>query len=1361
MQNEGSHIPLPLELLFPRLEAAGFALDTTRRLRAWRLLYRKGSSVAKADKMDGLKHLLCPVFARTLQEQRQFHLIFEQFWAECLKEWEELPDEEEIPRRKEGPTGKVIPKSNPRLQFLQKWGGGILAVFILIGLVWTVYEMAKPKAEIKIPTALFGESKDDVRRLSGRMVKEGDTLFFFNQSINFDSEKVRWEFIDRKTKEILHRDSSLNTSWIAKGEGKVVSFYLHVVAKPASNFGQDTSLWPDSLFNFFRRERLIRCSNTPEIGKIIASDSTFIVGKEYKFEVTAEKGCNVKWLINNETLSPLDSTPLLNFKSGGDTIVYLNFSKEDRFDLIAKVYRPGKEEFCYSESFKSINVGSNKPYLRLAELKYDQPRKILQVDILGWVLVFLPLLPAFWLLFRWWKKLREKPIEKTDAELRAKYPINEDAPFHIPYRSQESKINVPRDFFRIAEILRRREVAERREFDPQNSVRATIEAGGFPIWREQAKTRPAEFLFLLERSDERDQQFRLFERLVDFMTKREAPITTYFHDGRFDKFWNTDEEKSIDFQQLNRQFPQHRLVVLGTGHELVHDQRVLFRNASQAMQRWPRRLLLTPVAVSDWAEEEKLLHQIFPIFPADTEGILKGLEFLDHVEEYQPGTFDRWQEGQAQLRPNTRHHKRNLDDVETLRNIFAHDPDLLRWCQALAVTAHSDWALSIAIGEAIGVEVTHDRLLALTRLAWLRQNEGSDRLRLELLKILDPEDEKAARQAVAVELEQVEEQVENGFAALEWAANLAVQRFVLDPYDKAHKDSVRHLQQLGLLTAGQLEEMELVLVKYGLISGGDWKLKRWLDLKEDSWVTDHLLWAICLMPLSLVLAIWCYRYNQSFHSHTPEKLFFWQTTKTLDDKAIALNNQAVEIGQRIVLEKSYTKWLGYATDYQKVDSLWNLAIGLRRPEEYALADSNRIAFQYNKAVQGLNFFLADSSERRTLDLVEQTLSLVTGNIYLTDSLSNKMRKSYKEFDGLFLNQSAISSKNITTKNFLQVDIFHGLGLCNYFQNDTSLAQAWYWNIKEYHPTFFDTLSTTVNLEDLLSKSNLIEKPNCVLRVIVVDGNTNKYLPNIILKPQNIADLQTNGRGLVTYRFTGVRPTGKIVTTIDEARYEPWSGTLQPRTSTQIDTIRLISESNSGGTSGSGNMIHLPYFPWPPPQAYQRQILSDHLNNHARTLGGVNNRLKKALRANGYEQYSYFSTPGGFALVTQLEQFNLDGSSKSGADRWRSYPVGENNSGVWDYLKSFIKPKIGHFRVFVFVVTNQPYGQSSRRVSRNEAVGWLSNGLNRLPPNGQVLDDRHYLDVMVYEFENEQLKSPGVVSVQVHMQKSGLAKFLEF
>ena len=114
-----------------------------------------------------------------------------------------------------------------------------------------------------------------------------------------------------------------------------------------------------------------------------------------------------------------------------------------------------------------------------------------------------------------------------------------------------------------------------------------------------------------------------------------------------------------------------------------------------------------------------------------------------------------------------------------------------------------------------------------------------------------------------------------------------------------------------------------------------------------------------------------------------------------------------------------------------------------------------------------------------------------------------------------------------------------------------------------------------------------------------------------------------------------------------------------------------------------------------------------------------------------------SVPNGFAIVTQLEQYNEDGSIMNGSSyRWVDYPPQESFALSWNYFKSLIYPKKGRLRLFVFIVTNQNYSSNKNRVSKNEAASWLSQGVNRLPKEVELesFNSDYSVSFLTYEFE---------------------------
>lgn len=195
-------------------------------------------------------------------------------------------------------------------------------------------------------------------------------------------------------------------------------------------------------------------------------------------------------------------------------------------------------------------------------------------------------------------------------------------------------------------------------------------------------------------------------------------------------------------------------------------------------------------------------------------------------------------------------------------------------------------------------------------------------------------------------------------------------------------------------------------------------------------------------------------------------------------------------------------------------------------------------------------------------------------------------------------------------------------------------------------------------------------------------------------------------------------------------------------------------------------LTLPGFPWPPPACNSRYELPETALAGLGTLGAVEQKLRMALDAKGYSQRSYFSVPNGFALVTQLEQYNAaDASSRNDRTRWLDYPARDNFAGVMDYLKSFVVPQKGYFRLLVFIATSQPFGGGTQRVSKAQASAWLSQGFNKLPQSlaKTPLTPEYSVTVLVYEFEVPESnrkpvqKCPSTLfDAQTHLRKSGIA-----
>jgi hypothetical protein len=191
------------------------------------------------------------------------------------------------------------------------------------------------------------------------------------------------------------------------------------------------------------------------------------------------------------------------------------------------------------------------------------------------------------------------------------------------------------------------------------------------------------------------------------------------------------------------------------------------------------------------------------------------------------------------------------------------------------------------------------------------------------------------------------------------------------------------------------------------------------------------------------------------------------------------------------------------------------------------------------------------------------------------------------------------------------------------------------------------------------------------------------------------------------------------------------------------------------------------FPFPPPQCYQTAEISAGSLSEAKTLGDVGKKISQAFGQLGYP-YRFMSVPDGFAVVTQLEQYQEDGSMyPQSLTRWQELPQAESFSLSLSYLKSLVFPRKAHLRVFAVLVTQRSYPSNQAKISKEEAKAWISRGVNRLPKSlaAKPFTSAYAVDMLVYEFEVPETTfipwqhCPCHLSAREHLRKTGLDAWL--
>jgi hypothetical protein len=193
---------------------------------------------------------------------------------------------------------------------------------------------------------------------------------------------------------------------------------------------------------------------------------------------------------------------------------------------------------------------------------------------------------------------------------------------------------------------------------------------------------------------------------------------------------------------------------------------------------------------------------------------------------------------------------------------------------------------------------------------------------------------------------------------------------------------------------------------------------------------------------------------------------------------------------------------------------------------------------------------------------------------------------------------------------------------------------------------------------------------------------------------------------------------------------------------------------------------IPAFDWPPPQPSAFVVLPSPLTldpQQPAVLADIDRALVVALNETGYYDKAYFGVPGGFVLVTRLEQIEANGTPLKPPDRWNVKLKAMHEFSLRAYLQALFAATPGYYRIIAFIVTDVPFTSSGTPVGREKAGEWLTQGANKLPASvsDQPVMKAHAVTAYIYEFEQPGHGQQAVLLInqgpqgQEHLQKAQL------
>jgi DNA-binding LytR/AlgR family response regulator len=382
---------------------------------------------------------------------------------------------------------------------------------------------------------------------------------------------------------------------------------------------------------------------------------------------------------------------------------------------------------------------------------------------------------------------------KTTTQTRqSRYPLVADLDrcteppysWNIAPKDHNAEINIGEGFSKTLLQLRRREWADHTDIDVPNTIKATIAQGGMPNFRYKRKTRPPEYLLLVERFSRNDHRAGLFDYVFQALRANEVFVERFFYDS--DPRINRNEQypAGLNLNELRNRFPDARLVLLGSGYRLLSPRTGKLAEWALPLQSWGVRALLTPVPHAEWGYQERQLNAAFLLLPASVESLQYIAETPD-TGEVQYELLPDYLREIAETEPI------NLQDpiMRSLRQHF--DSGMLCWIAACAVYPALHFDLTLQLGKVISQSlgynlVTAPNLLALSRLTWFTSGRIPVPVRTELMKYMEQRHPERRILVLAYLRKLMEENPptnENSVAYAEHRVNLAVIKAMTEETD--------------------------------------------------------------------------------------------------------------------------------------------------------------------------------------------------------------------------------------------------------------------------------------------------------------------------------------------------------------------------------------------------------------------------------------------------------------------------------------------------------------------------------------------------------------------------------------------------
>lgn len=268
-------------------------------------------------------------------------------------------------------------------------------------------------------------------------------------------------------------------------------------------------------------------------------------------------------------------------------------------------------------------------------------------------------------------------------------------PFVWPLTRFTPSLSLYRGLFnQTAEAMRVRLAGDEMELDLDKTIDATIRRAGFPVFHLRPRSKPPEYLFLIQQQNAADHFACWWMEIANRLRRLGVPINTYVYSSDLRRCRLQNSHIAWSTQLLFDSFERATVLLFGSARDLLHRFSGEFYSWIDAsLIKRERRALMLSKASFEWAAPERKVATKLPVVPARVANIMPAVgaataSIFRSQESHEPPSipacyFDEREEDSPGEPPS-------------LAKFL--DPDVYQWLCACAVHPKLEWELTLHLG---------------------------------------------------------------------------------------------------------------------------------------------------------------------------------------------------------------------------------------------------------------------------------------------------------------------------------------------------------------------------------------------------------------------------------------------------------------------------------------------------------------------------------------------------------------------------------------------------------------------------------------------------------------------------------------